>query len=56
MTQTEKNEQLARDLMSQIEEVIDDFVRDNLDMDLDMDDLVDQHTHITDYIKENLFR
>jgi hypothetical protein len=42
-------------LLSQVEELVDDFVRDNLDNDLDLDDLVDQHDFITKYIKKHLF-
>lgn len=55
-TQKQRNEQLAAELLSQVEELIDDFVRDNLDMDLDMDDLVEQHEFITQYIQKNMFR
>jgi hypothetical protein len=54
--QRARNEQLAAELLSQVEELIDDFVRDNLDMDLDMDDLVEQHEFITKYIQKNMFR
>lgn len=54
--QRARNEQLAAELLSQVEELIDDFVRDNLDMDLDMDDLVEQHEFITQYIQKNMFR
>lgn len=54
--QRARNEQLAAELLSQVEELIDDFVRDNLDMDLDMDDLVEQHEFITKYIQMNMFR
>ena len=55
-TQKQRNEQLAADLLSQVEELIDDFVRDNLDQNLDMDDLVEQHEFITQYIQKNMFR
>ena len=55
-TQKQRNEQLAADLLSQVEELIDDFVRDNLDQNLDMDDLVEQHEFITKYIQKNMFR
>ena len=55
-TQKQRNEQLAAEFLSQVEELIDDFVRDNLDMDLDMDDLVEQHEYITKYIQMNMFR
>ena len=54
--QRARNEQLAAELLSQVEELIDDFVRDNLDMDLDMDDPVEQHEFITKYIQMNMFR
>jgi hypothetical protein len=54
--QRARNEQLAAELLSQVEELIDDFVRDNLEMDLDMDDLVEQHEFITQYIQKNMFR
>ena len=56
MDQKQKNLKLATELVSQVEEVIDDFVRENLDMNLDMDDLVEQHNDITDYIVRNLYR
>ena len=56
MSNKARNEQLAAELLSQVEELIDDFVRDNLDQDLDMDDLVDQHEFITKYIQKNMFR
>jgi len=55
-TQKQRNEQLAADLLSQVEELIDDFVRDNLDQNLDMDDLVEQHEFITKYIQKHMFR
>jgi hypothetical protein len=55
-TKKQRNEQLAAELLSQVEELIDCFVQENLDADLDMDDLVDQHIHITTYIKRNLYR
>lgn len=56
MTQKQRNEQLAADLLSQVEELIDDFVRDNLDHNLDMDDLVEQHEFVMKYIQKNMFR
>lgn len=55
MSNKARNEQLAAELLSQVEELVDDFVRDNLDQDLEMDDLVDQHEYITKYIKKRLF-
>jgi hypothetical protein len=55
LTKKQRNEQLAAELLSQVEELVDDFIRDNLDQDLEMDDLVDQHDYITKYIKKRLF-
>jgi hypothetical protein len=55
MSNKARNEQLAAELLSQVEELVDDFVRDNLDQDLEMDDLVEQHEYITKYIKKRLF-
>lgn len=54
-SQTKRNEQLAKDLLGQCEDVLEDFIRDNLDP-LDMDDLVEQYDYICTYVKANLFR
>ena len=54
--QRARNEQLAAELLSQVEEVVDEFIRDNLDLDLDMDDLVEQHVYICNYVKKHMFR
>ena len=54
-TKKQRNEQLAKDLLGQCEDVLEDFIRDNLDP-LDMDDLVEQYDYICTYVKANLFR
>jgi hypothetical protein len=56
VTQKQRNKELAQSLLSQVEELVDEFVRDNLDMDLDMEDLVEQHEYITRYIKKEMFK
>ena len=55
-SQTNRNLELAKDLLSQCEDVLEDFIRDNLDQDLEMDDLVEQYDTICAYVKANLFR
>ena len=54
--QKARNEQLAAEVLSQVEELVDDFIRDNLDQDLEMDDLVEQHEYISKYIQRRMFR
>ena len=56
MSDKARNEQLAAELLSQCEDVLEDFIRDNLDQDLDMDDLVEQYDYICAYVKANMFR
>jgi uncharacterized secreted protein with C-terminal beta-propeller domain len=56
MSNKARNEQLAAELLSQVEDLVEDFIRDNLDQDLEMDDLVEQHEFITQYIQKNMFR
>lgn len=55
-SQTNRNLELAKDLLSQCEDVLEDFIRDNLDQDLEMDDLVEQYDTVCAYVKANLFR
>ena len=55
MDQKQKNLELAKSLLDQVEELVDDFVRDNLDQDLEMDDLIEQHDFVTSYIKQKMF-
>jgi hypothetical protein len=47
---------LAADLLEQVEELIEDFIRDNLDQGLEMDDLVEQYETCRQHIRENLFK
>lgn len=54
MTQQEKNIELAKSLLDQVADLVSDFVRDNLDQSLDLDDLVEQHDTVIDYISKNI--
>ena len=56
LTQKQKNMKLARELCSMAEELLEDFVRDNVDMDLDPDDMYDQYETCRQYIRDNVFR
>lgn len=54
MTQQEKNIALAKELLDQVTDLVGDFVRDNLDQSLDMDDLIEQYDTVMDYITKNM--
>ena len=54
MTQQEKNIALAKSLLDQVADLVSDFVRDNLDQDLELDDLVEQYDTVIDYISKNI--
>lgn len=54
MTQQEKNVALAKELLDQVADLVGDFVRDNLDQSLDMDDLIEQYDTVMDYITKNM--
>lgn len=54
MTQHEKNIALAKSLLDQVADLVEDFVRDNLDSDLEMDDLIEQHATVMHYISAHL--
>ena len=54
MTQHEKNIALAKSLLDQVADLVEDFVRDNLDSDLEMDDLIEQHATVMHYISTHL--
>lgn len=57
MDQKQRNLKLAKDLCSQAEDLLDDFIRDNLDTNLeDMDELVEQFDTCREYIRRNIFR
>lgn len=47
---------LAASLLDQCEELIEDFIRDNVDMDLDPDDMYEQYEVCRQYIRQNLFK
>ncbi len=47
---------LAQELLEQVEELIEDFIRDNIDMDQDPDDMYEQYETCRQYIRENLFK
>ena len=52
-----ENLKLAKELLPQIEKMIEEFVNENLDhsnLD-DMDDMVEQQEDILIYVKENLY-
>lgn len=51
-----ENLKLAKALLPQAEEILYEFVRENLDPNLDdMDDMVEQQEDILIYVKENLY-
>ena len=51
-----ENLKLAKELLPQIEKMIEEFVNENLDPNLDdMDDLATQQEDILIYVKENLY-
>ena len=54
VTQQEKNVALAKELLDQVADLVGDFVRDNLDQSLDMDDLIEQYDTVMDYITKNM--
>ena len=54
MTQQEKNIALAKDLLDQVADLVSDFVRDNLDQSLELDELVEQYDTVMDYISKNI--
>ena len=56
MTQQEKNQRLAESLFGQCEDVLDDFIRDNLDQNLELDDLCQQYDTVRAYVREHLFK
>lgn len=57
MNQQQRNTKLAMDLCSQVEDLVDDFIRDNLDPNLDsMDDITEQFDTCREYIKRNIFK
>jgi hypothetical protein len=56
MDQKQRNIRLAKDLCSQAEDLLDDFIRENLDPALEMDDLVEQFDTCREYIRRNVFR
>ena len=57
MQQHSKNLKLAKELLPQIEKMIEEFVNENLDHSNigDMDDLAAQREDILIYVKENLY-
>ena len=56
MNQKQRNTLLAKDLCSQAEDLLDDFIRENLDPQLEMDDLIEQFDTCRAYIRRNIFR
>lgn len=56
MTQEEKDIALAESLLDQVEELIEDFIRDNIDMSLDdPEDMYEQYETCRRYIRQNIF-
>ena len=49
-----RNLDLAKELLPEVEELIDTFLMERLDNELDMDDLVDQHDFVRKYIIKQL--
>jgi hypothetical protein len=49
-----RNLELANELLPEVEEMIDLFIQDHLDNELEMDDLVDQHDFVRKYILKQL--
>jgi hypothetical protein len=49
-----RNLDLAKELMPEVEELIDTFLMERLDGELDMDDQVDQHDFVRRYIIKQL--
>jgi hypothetical protein len=49
-----RNLTLAKELLPEVEEMLDLFIQEHLDDELDMDDLVDQHDFIRKYIIKQL--
>ena len=49
-----RNLDLAKELLPEVEELIDTFLMDRLDSELDMDDQVDQHDFVRRYIIKQL--
>jgi hypothetical protein len=49
-----RNLDLAKELLPEVEELIDTFLMERLDGELDMDDLVDQHDFVRRYIIKQL--
>ena len=41
-------------LLDQVADLVEDFVRDNLDSNLEMDDLIEQHATVMHYISAHL--
>jgi hypothetical protein len=56
MTQHEKNISLAVSIFGQCEDVLDDFIRENLDQNLELDDLVQQYDTVRNFVREHLFK
>jgi hypothetical protein len=50
----DRNLDLAKELLPEVEELIDTFLMEHLDGELDMDDLVDQHDFVRKYIIKQL--
>jgi hypothetical protein len=49
-----RNLDLAKELLPEVEELIDTFLMERLDSELDMDDLVDQYDFVRKYIIKQL--
>ena len=49
-----RNLDLAKELLPEVEELIDTFLMERLDGELDMDDQVDQHDFVRKYIIKQL--
>jgi hypothetical protein len=49
-----RNLDLAKELLPEVEELIDTFLMERLDGELDMDDQVDQHDFVRRYIIKQL--
>lgn len=50
----DRNLDLAKELLPEVEELIDTFLMERLDGELDMDDQVDQHDFVRRYIIKQL--
>lgn len=49
-----RNLDLAKELLPEVEELIDLFIQEHLSEELDLDDLVDQHDFVRKYIIKQL--